>query len=163
MAQKFVGGALATYASLSLGGKEGFMKFEGDTYFGGSKDIAKAWRAGWINYASDFAYSSEYDFNKKSFLQRTMMFGFAGASSMMGTFFDAEIKGFVDANVELKKGFSYFGTRFISGSADYYMQQSIQVMFTNDLSKSAFNYKYRGRKMGIVSFKALHYGLFYRP
>ena len=140
-AQKFVSGAINSYVGPSIfandmfGHKVEYMRMANGSYFGGSKATAKAWRAGWLNQASDFAHSSQEAFQSRSFMERVMMFGGAGASNLIG------------------------GS--LSRYSDYFIQQTIHSTFSNDPSYLPLNYEYSNRKLFIQVTKNLFYNLSY--
>lgn len=139
-AQKFVSGALNAYAGINIFGDVNYMKMADGNYLGGYKDykgISKAWRAGWINQASDFAYSSQDAFNNRSIGERILMFAGAGASATIG---------------------ETFGPTF-GNSSDFLVQQTIQATFRNNPQYLPFIYEKTGEKLFITNFKNLFYNL----
>jgi hypothetical protein len=127
-------------------------------YFGGSesKSLAKAWRAGWLNQASDFANSSQDALNKRSFGERLMMFGFAGAASMIAGAGEEKIK---KINNSYLRGATRGLRQIASGYFDYHMQQTAHSTFKNNPEYMPWKYKYRYTKLSITGYKALFYGL----
>lgn len=159
-AQKFVSGALAAYSGVSTFGKVDYLKMAdgkgGKKYFGGSKETAKAWRAGWLNQASDFAHSSEESFKKRNLRERALMFVVAASASEMGSEGEKLITGIEgNAMFGLAKGFIYAA----SGYYQYHMQQIVHHNFSKDSSYLPWNYKYRSTKLSVAGYKALFYGL----
>jgi RHS repeat-associated protein len=169
-AQKFVSGAINSYTGISTFSKPGFgqninyLKMADGSYFGGSKLTAKAWRAGWLNQASDFAHSSQGAFESRSFMDRVMMFGAAGASSWIGGVgqdgIDAMENRYGKFGVQLSRqiGAGYF---------DYHMQQTIHSTFSNNPYYMPWRYNsdtnkispYSSTKLSIQGYKSLFYGL----
>ena len=157
MAQRFVGGALVTYSIISISGRAEYMKMADGSYFGGSKITAKAWRAGWINQASDFAYSSPEAFMSRNFTERVLMFAGAAGSEAFAGGWDDLIK--YDIKKWGWKAFATFGTRSASGGMDYWLQQSIHHAFNNDPKYLPWQYKYGWKKASMAGIKAIFYGL----
>jgi len=161
-AQKFVSGALSAYTGISTFGKVDYLKVANGTedggYFLGSKANAKAWRAGWLNQASDFAHSSKESFNKRSLPERAMMFGVAFAASHMGGMEEDAI-----SELKHKSMFAYGVSRGIrqalAGYFEYHMQQTIHSIYSNNPSYLPWQYQYRGTKLSAAGYKALFYGL----
>jgi RHS repeat-associated protein len=157
-AQKFVSGALAAYAGTSVFGEVNYIKIN-DKYLGGYKEwkgLSKAWRAGWLNQASDFAHSSEYAFNSRSLGERVLMFGFAGGSSLIGGALDAKID---DMKKGLGKASAKFGMTFFGGGSDYLFQQTIHYSYSNNPDYRPFHYNFGWKKTSIFSYKSLFYAL----
>lgn len=156
-AQKFVSGALNAYAGISIfSNNVSYMKMSNGDYIGGSKVTAKAWRAGWINQASDFAYSSQDAFNNRNIRERILMFGAAGGSSIIGGLFE-------DKTIEMKskfwKGVSKYGMKIAEGGSDYLLQQTIQGSINHNSGYFPFNYDGGWNKTLIFSYKSLFYSL----
>ena len=161
-AQKFVSGAINSYVGPSIfandmfGHKVNYMKMADGSYFGGSKASAKAWRAGWLNQASDFAHSSQETFNNRSLGERMMMFGAAGGSSIIGGAFDESID---NMRRGIGKSSAKFGMALAGGSSDYLLQQTIHGSINHNSNYYPFNYQYGWKKTSIFSYKSLFYSL----
>ena len=134
-AQKFVSGAINSYAGKSVAGTKTFgtevdyMKMANGKYFGGSKTTAKVWRYGWLNQASDFAHSNEETFKSRTLGERLLMFGAAGTSSLIK-----------------RVGGRYF---------DYYMQQTIHATYNNNPDYLPWVYEKSNQKLFIQHYKYL--------
>lgn len=162
-AQKFVSGALAAYTGVSTFGKVDYQKMAdgngGEKYFGGSKETAKAWRAGWLNQASDFAHSSEESFKKRNLRERALMFVVAAAASLAGGAEEESISKLKERS-NLMYGTVNVIRQAAAGYLEYDMQQRVHFMFSGDGDKSylPWQYKYRGIKLSAAGYKALFYG-----
>lgn len=161
-AQKFVSGALSSYTGPAVfgdgvfGKKVNYMKMADGSYFGGSETAAKAWRAGWLNQASDFAHSSQEAFQNRSLMERVMMFGVAGTSYLIG--------GVGKDGIEnMENSYGKFGVQFarqaVAGYYEYHMQQIVHSVSINNLNYLPWQYKYRGIKLSVAGYKSLFYGL----
>jgi hypothetical protein len=130
----------------------------GKKYFGGSKETAKAWRAGWLNQASDFAHSSEESFKKRGLMERAMMFGVAAAASITGGAEEERIK---DIKNNFNRGILGGLRQAAAGYLEYDLQQRVHFMFSGEGDKSylPWQYKYKGIKLSAAGYKALFYGL----
>jgi RHS repeat-associated protein len=158
-AQKFVSGALSVYSGLSAFGDVSYMYGADGNYFGGNKMVAKAWRAGWTNQASDFAHSSKDAFNGRSFTERFFMFGFAAGTSMIGSAGEDIINGPKLRSQPFKRAVLKGSRQLAYGYADYHMQQVVHSMYRDDNKYMPWQYKYRNTKFAITGYKALFYGL----
>jgi hypothetical protein len=162
-AQKFVSGALSAYTGISVFGEVDYMKMANGTedggYFLGSKANAKAWRAAWLNQASDFAHSSKESFNKRSLFERAMMFGVAFAASHLGGMEEDAI-----SKLKYKSKFGYGVSKVLrqamAGYFEYHMQQIVHYNYSDgNPNYLPWQYKYRGTKLSAAGYKALFYGL----
>jgi hypothetical protein len=87
-----------------------------------------------------------------------MMFGAAAGASMIGTIFDDKIGVIKEYNPEGARLLKRL-IKLSEGASDYYLQQTISVMFSNNLSYGPFQYKYGLRKFGIFYAKSIFYSL----
>lgn len=132
------------------------IKILNDEFLGERKANAKAWRAGWLNQASDFAHSSKESFKKRSLPERAMMFGVAFAASHIGGEGEKDIKGIKDSFTRGIVG----GLRQASaGYFEYHMQQIVHYNFSGNPNYLPWQYQYRGTKLSAAGYKALFYGL----
>jgi hypothetical protein len=158
LAQKMVSGALSAYAGVNAFSKVPFYKADGKTYFGGSYEIAKAWRAGWYNVASDWAHTSEYKWksreNKVGIAAYTWVGGFAGgliSAQGMNKNFNLAKPSLETSQFKL---FSQaFAVNWAAGATEYFLQS-----WGNGSGYTPWGYNYLGTKASIWTFKSIMYG-----
>jgi len=160
LAQKMVSGALSAYAGVNAFGKVPFYKADGVNYFGGSKTFAKAWRAGWYNVASDWAHTSQYDWNKRDFKFGASLGAFGGgflggAMSAIGMHYQDDVV----RKDKILAGMYAVGVNYLAGGAEYFIQQqALSKQQAFGYSYTPWAYQFRHRKMAIWSYKSLMYG-----
>jgi hypothetical protein len=160
LAQKMVSGALSAYAGVKAFSKVPFYKADGKNYFGGSKTFAKAWRAGWYNVASDWAHTSQYDWNKRE--NRA----FSGLYAFMGGFTGGLINAYGMERYQLKLKDDGFGKAYLTslgyntaaGAVEYsFIQLGLSAAY-DSADYLPWGYQYGLKKAAIWSYKSLMYG-----
>jgi RHS repeat-associated protein len=152
LAQKFVGGALTSYAGMSLANPSyGYLQIDGK-YFGGSKMTAKGASYALQNHASNFAYTAQgkYSLNAKKFIGITAS-GFLSGVMNYGIYN-------VDLGFEETWGkIANKSLKFTAGFANYWV---LDYSFNHDNMYGTYyggstKYKYKGQKAGIGITKSL--------
>jgi RHS repeat-associated protein len=151
MAQKFIGGALTSYAGMSLANSSyGYLKVNGK-YFGGEKIYAKGASYALQNHASNFAYTAQdkYNLTAKQLL-------FSTASGFLSGMMNYAIKDIkFDVGKETFSKVLTMGVRTLGGFANYWI---LDYAFNHDNMYGTYygganSYKYKGQKAGIGATK----------
>lgn len=160
LAQKMVSGALSAYAGVNAFGDVHLYKADGVNYFGGSKTYAKAWRAGWYNVASDWAHTSQYDWNKRE--HKWFSSGLAWFGGFTGGAISAY--GMEEYQRVLKEygfGKAYLtslGYNTAAGAVEYsFIQLGLSAAY-DSADYLPWGYQYGLKKAAIWSYKSLMYG-----
>mgnify|MGYP002621338998 CR=1 FL=1 len=160
LAQKAVSGALAAYSGVGAFGDVHLAKFKNGDYVMGSKNAAKAWRAGWYNVVSDWAHTSQYDWNKRENRAFSSFYAFVGGFTgglinAYGTERYQEIlkrRGFGQAYLYS------LGMNTAAGAAEYtWTQLGLSAAYGSG-NYLPWGYQYGLKKAAIWSYKSLMYG-----
>lgn len=160
LAQKMVSGALSAYSGVSAFGKINYLQFENGDYFMGSKTAAKAAHAGWYNVVSDWAHTSQYDWNKREhkwFSSGLAWFGgfLGGAISAYGM---EEYQGFIKRDGFGKAYLTSLGYNTAAGAVEYSFTQFGHALAYGSTDYLPWGYQYGLKKAAIWSYKSLMYG-----